>query len=66
MEESKLEGLSPRLSSLGIEVDTASFQLHLARDKLANLKISLSVSIQCRTMTKKDLQKLTGLLLFAT
>ena len=38
MEESKLEGPSPYLSSLGIEVDTASFQLHLPNDKLANLK----------------------------
>ena len=66
MEESKLEGLSPCLSSLGIEVDTASFQLHPSHDKLANLKISLSDSIQCRTMSQKDLQKLTGLLLFVT
>ena len=55
MEESILEGRSPCLSSLGIEVDTASFQLHLPRDKLANLKISLSDSIQCRTMSKKKI-----------
>ena len=55
MEESKLEGLSPYLSSLCIEVDTASFQLHLPRDKLANLKFSLSDSIQCRTMSKKKI-----------
>ena len=45
IQESKLEGLSPCLSSLGIEVDTASFQLHLPSDKLANLKFSLSDSI---------------------
>ena len=50
MEESKLERPSPCLSSLGIEVDTASFKLHLPFDKLANLKISLNDSIQCRTM----------------
>ena len=66
MEESKLEGPSPCLSSLGIEVDTASFQLHLPRDKLTNLKISLSDSIQCRTILKKDCQKLTSLLLLVT
>ena len=66
MEESKLEGPSPCLSFLGIEVDTASFQLRLPHDKLANLKVSLSDNIQRRTMAKKDLQKLTGLLQFAT
>ena len=55
MEESKLEGPSPCLSPLGIEVDTASFQLHLPSDKLANLKISLCDSIQCRTMSKKKI-----------
>ena len=65
MEESKLEGPSPCLSSLGIEVDTASFQLRLLHDELANLNVSLSDSIQRRTISKKDLQKLTGLL-FAT
>ena len=65
MEESKLEGPSPCLSSLGIEVDTASFQLCLPHDELANLNVSLSDSIQRRTISKKDLQKLTGLL-FAT
>ena len=42
IEESKLEGPSPWLSFLGIEVDTASFQLHLPRDKPTNLKVSLS------------------------
>ena len=55
MEESKLKGPSPWLSSLGIEVDIASFQLHLPSDKLANLKISLSDSTQCRTMSKRKI-----------
>ena len=55
MEESILEGPSPCLSSLGIKVDKASFQLHLPSDKLANLKISLSDSIQCRTMSKNKI-----------
>ena len=66
MEESKLEGPSPCLLFLGIEIDTTSFQLRLPRDKLANLKISQRDSIQRKTISKKDLQKLTGLLQFAT
>ena len=66
IEGSKLEGPLPCLTFLGIEVDTVSLQLHLPSDKLANLKDSLSDSIQRRTMSKKNLQKLTGLLQFAT
>ena len=66
MEESKLEGPSTCLTFLGIEVDTVALQLHLPSDKLANLKDIMCDSIQRRTMSKKDLQKLTGLLQFAT
>ena len=66
MEESKLEGPSTCLTFLGIEVDTVALQLRLPSDKLANLKDILCDSIQRRTMSKKDLQKLTGLLQFAT
>ena len=65
IEGSKLERPSPCLTFLGIEVDTVSLQLRLPSDKLANLKDSLNGSIQRRTMSKKDLQKLTGLLQFA-
>lgn len=66
MEESKLEGPSPCLTFLGIEVDTMSLQVRLPRDKLVSLKDSLRYSIQRRTLTKKELQRLTGLLQFAT
>ena len=66
IEESKLEGPLPCLTFLGIEVDTVSLQLRLPSDKLANLKDSFNDSIHRRSMSKKDLQKLTGLLLFAT
>ena len=66
MEESKLEGPSTCLTFLSIEVDTVALQLHLPSDKPANLKDILCDSIQRRTMSKKDLQKLTGLLQFAT
>ena len=66
IEVSKLEGPSTCLTFLGIEVDTVSFQLRLPKDKLASLKDSLSGMVERRTITKKDLQRLTGLLQFAT
>ena len=66
IEVSKLEGPSSCLTFLGIEVDTVSLQLRLPKDKLANLKETLSYSVQRRTISKKDLQRLTGLLQFAT
>ena len=66
IEVSKLEGPSTCLTFLGIEVDTVSFQLRLPKDKLASLKDSLSGMVERRTITKKDLQSLTGLLQFAT
>ena len=63
---SKLEGPSSCLTFLGIEVDMVSLQLRLLKDKLVNLKESLSGSVLCWTISKKDLQRLTGLLQFAT
>ena len=66
IEESKLEGPLLCLTFLGIEVYIVSLQLRLPSDKLANLKDSLNDSIHSRSMSEKDLQKLTGLLLFAT
>ena len=66
IEISKLEGPSSCLTFLGIEVDMVSLQLWLPKDKLVNLKESLSGSVLCWTISKKDLQRLTGLLQFAT
>ena len=66
IEQSKLEGLSTCLSFLGKEIDTESIQLHLPRNKLSNLKETLAACIQHRTMTKRNLQNLTGLLQIAT
>ena len=51
---------------LGIEVDTISLQLCLPSSKLASLKETLAACICLKTMTKIDLQRLTGLLQFAT
>ena len=65
-EQAKLEGPSTCLCCLGIEVDTISLQLHLPSSKLALLKETLAACICLRTMTKRDLQRLTGLLQFAT
>ena len=47
-------------------MDTVSLQLRLPKDKLANLKETLSYSVQRRTISKKDLQRLMGLFQFAT
>ena len=66
MEESKLEGPTSCLTFLGIEVDTISLQLRLPQEKLLNLKELLSYNVLRKSMTKKDLQKLAGLLQFAT
>ena len=66
IEQSKLEGPSTCLSFLGIEIDTELFQLRLPSSKLFNLKDTLAECIQLKSMTKRHLQKLTGLLQFAT
>ena len=66
IEQSKLEGSSTCLSFLGIEIDTESMQLRLPSSKLSHLKEMLGECVQLRSMTKKNLQRLTGLLQFAT
>ena len=66
IEQSKLEGPSTCLSFLGIEIDTESMQLRLPSSKLSHLKKMLGECVQLRSMTKKNLQRLTGLLQFAT
>ena len=43
-----------------------SMQLHLPSSKLSYLKEMLAECVQLRSMTKKNLQRLTGLLQFAT
>ena len=60
IEQSKLEGPSTCLSFLGIEIDTTYLQLHLPSSKLSNLKETLAECIQLRSMTKRNLQRLTG------
>ena len=66
IEQSKLEGPSTCLSFLGIEIDNESMQFRLPSSKLSYLKEMLVQCIQFRSMTKKNLQRLTGLLQFAT
>ena len=66
IEQSKLEGPSTCLSFLGIEIDTKSLQLRLPSSKLSNLKETLAECIQLKSMIKRNLQRLTGLLQFAT
>ena len=66
LEPSKLEGPSTCLTFLGIEVDTEAFLLRLPEDKLTKLKQELSRCTLRKTITKRELQSLTGLLQFAT
>ena len=66
LEHSKLEGPSQCLTFLGIEVDTTAFQLRLPRDKMVRLREILTHSAKKRSLTKKELQSLVGLLQFAT
>ena len=66
LEYSKLEGPSSCLTFLGIEVDTESLQLRLPSDKLSRLKSELSQCCHRRSISKWELQSLTGLLQFAS
>ena len=66
LELSKLEGPSTCLTFLGIEIDTVTMQARLPREKLSSLKRELSSAIDRKSMLKRDLQRLTGLLQFAT
>ena len=66
LEQSKLVGPSTCLTFLGIEVNTKALLLHLPQEKLAQLKQDLSHCILRKTINKRELQTLTGLLQFAT
>ena len=64
MELSKLEGPSTCLTFLGIEIGTNMMQAQLPFQKLSGLKQELRSTIIKKTMLKRDLQWLTGLLQF--
>ena len=66
IEPSKLEGLSQCLSFLGIEVDTVTLQLRLPQEKVLKLREKLQSCIHSRSLTKRDLESLVGMLHFAT
>ena len=66
IEPSKLEGPSQCLSFLGIEVDTVTLQLRLPQEKVLKLREKLQSCIHSRSLTKRDLQNLVGMLQFAT
>ena len=63
---SKLEGPSVHLPFLGIEVDTEALKYRLPPNKLQRFQSELSHCIHCHSITKRELQILTGLLQFAT
>ena len=62
LEPNKLEGPSTCLTFLGIEVDTVSRQLRLPAEKMERLEKELRAARGRRTMLKRELQSLTGLL----
>ena len=66
LEPSKLEGPAQLLSFLGIEVDTVALQLRLPQEKAQQLCQKLHSCIQTRSLTKRELQSLVGMLQFAT
>ena len=66
IEQSKLEGPATCLSFLGIEIDTELLQLRLPNSKLSTLKDTLAECTQLKSITKRNLQRITGLLQFAT
>lgn len=66
LEPSKLEGPSTCLTFLGIEVDTEALMLRLPKQKLLRLKQELSHCLLRKSITKRELQSLTGSLQFAT
>ena len=59
---SKLKGPSTSLTFLGIQVDTFQMQLHFPADKLKRLLGELHRARGRRTVTRRELQSLTGLL----
>ena len=66
LEPSKLEGPATCLQFLGIEFDTVALQLRLPSAKLMRLRAELQSALSRRSMSKHDLQSLTGLLQHAT
>ena len=66
LEYSKLEGPSPCMTFLGIEVDADSLQLRFPSDGLSRLKYELSRCYHRRSISGRELQSLTGLLQFAS
>lgn len=66
LEPSKLEGLAQCLVFLGIKVDTVALQLCLPQAKIQQLCEKLQLCIQGRSLTKRELQSLVGMLQFAT
>ena len=66
LELSKLEGPATCLTFLGIEIDTINMQARLPSEKLLSLQQELESAVNRKTMLKKDLQRLTGLLQYAT
>ena len=66
LEPSKLEGPTCCLTFVGIEVDTDHLQLHLPATKMERLLSELQQAWGMRTLTKRELQSLTGLLQHAS
>ena len=66
LEPSKLEGPATCLSFLGIQVDTSLLQLRLPDEKLTKLKTELAKCAYYRSVSKRELQSLVGLLQFVT
>ena len=66
LEPSKLEGPAQCLIFLGIEVDTVALQLRLPQAKIQQLREKLQSCIQKKSLTKRELQSLVGMLQFAT
>ena len=66
LELSKLEGLATCLTFLGIAIDTINMQARLPSEKLLGIQQELESAINRKTLLKKDLQRLTGLLQFIT
>ena len=61
----KLEGPSQVISYLGIEIDSSSSTIRLPNDKLVELKQLVSLWLNRKKCTKKELLSLIGKLSFA-
>ena len=66
LEPSKLEGPTTCLTFLDIQINTESLLLHLPEEKLSKLKQELFRCILRKSISKRELQSLIGLLQFAT